>query len=288
MPALSGSSPRDSVPLGVRILTWILVLAALYLLIVFAFWFWQDRFMYFPGPPAGQPPPVAGLELREDWIATPDGERLHAWRARPAGRSDRLGGVLVCHGNGGNIANRQTSAETFAAMGYEVLLFEYRGYGSSSGKTNEEGTYVDAVAAYDRLASSPGIDPDRIVAYGESLGGAVAIELSRRRRLKAVVVESTFTSMPDIGAAVYPWIPVRLLARARYDSIAKVPALGVPLLVIHSPDDDLIPFEQGRRLFEAAREPKHFLATSGRHNDWGFAQTKEWRSLVREFLARGG
>ncbi|MFN0008155.1 MAG: alpha/beta hydrolase [Planctomycetota bacterium] len=268
-------------------MTWILVLAALYLLIVFALWLWQDRFMYFPGPPAGSPPPIAGLESREDWIETPDGERLHAWRVRPGERSDRLGAVLVCHGNGGNIANRQPAAETFAAMEYEVLLLEYRGYGASSGKPGEEGTYVDAVAAYDRLASDPRIDPDRIFAYGESLGGAVAIELSRRRRLKAVVVESTFTSMPDIGAAVYPWLPIRLLARAQYDSIAKVPELGVPLLVIHSPEDDLIPFEHGRRLFEAAREPKRFLATTGRHNDWGFLQTVEWRSLVRDFLARG-
>lgn len=271
---------------------WILALAALYLLVVFAFWLWQDRFTYFPGPPAGPPPAVAGLDLREEWIATPDGERLHAWIVRPATEpateGDRLGAVLLCHGNGGNIADRLPTAETFAAMGYAVLLFDYRGYGGSSGRTDEEGTYVDAVAAYDRLAGDAGIAPDRIVAYGESLGGAVAIELSRRRPLAAVVVESTFTSMPDIGASVYPWIPVRLLARARYDSLAKVASLGVPLLVIHSPQDDLIPFQHGRRLFEAAREPKRFLATSGRHNDWGFLQRAEWRSLVREFLARGG
>ena len=269
-------------------MTWILALAAIYLLVVFAFWFWQDKFMYFPGAPAGAPGPVAGLDLREEWIATPDGVRLHAWYVRPAGTPGPLGAVLVCHGNAGNIAHRQPTAETFAAMGRAVLLFEYRGYGASSGKPDEEGLYVDAVAAYDRLAADPSIAKDRIVAYGESLGGAIAIELSRRRKLAAVVVESTFTSMPDIGAAVYPWIPVRLLSRARYDSVAKVPALGVPLMVIHSPDDDLIPFQQGRRLFEAAREPKQFLATSGRHNDWGFAQTAEWRGLVREFLARGG
>lgn len=270
---------------------WILALAALYLLVVLAFWIWQDRFMYFPGPPAGAPTSAAGLDLREEWIATPDGERLHAWFVRPGtetGSGARLGVVLVSHGNGGNIADRKPTAETFAAMGWAVLMFDYRGYGGSSGKTDEEGTYVDAVAAYDRLAADPGIAADRIVAYGESLGGAVAIELARRRPLAAVVVESTFTSMPDIGAAVYPWIPVRLLARARYDSIGKVPSLGVPLLVIHSPEDDLIPFEHGQRLFEAAGEPKRFLATSGRHNDWGFSQRAEWKNLVREFLARGG
>jgi hypothetical protein len=269
-------------------LIWILVLAALYVLIVAAFWFFQDRLTYFPGPPAGAPAPVAGLELREEWIHTSDGVRLHAWRVRPAGRTERLGAVLVCHGNGGNIAMRGPTAETFAAMGHEVLLLEYRGYGASSGKTSEEGTYLDAVAAYDSLATDPGIDPERIFAYGESLGGAVAIELSRRRKLRALVVESTFTSMPDIGAAVYPWIPVRLLARARYESIAKVPSLGIPLMVIHSPEDDLIPFEQGRRIFEAAGEPKSFLQTSGRHNDWGFAQSLEWRGKVRDFLARDG
>ena len=269
-------------------MTWILAVAAVYLLIVLAFWIWQDRFMYFPGPPVGPPPDVPGLLLREEWIGTPDGQRLHAWTVRPEDAGERIPAVLFCHGNAGTIADRQPTAEAFAAMGYEVLLFDYRGYGGSSGKPSEEGTYVDALAAYDRLAGDPGVDAKRIVVFGESLGGAVAIELAGRRKVSAVVVESTFTSMPDIGASVYPWIPVRLLARARYDSIGKIGSLGVPVLVLHSPDDDLIPFEHGKRLFEAAREPKQFLATSGRHNDWGFLQRAEWKSLVREFLARGG
>jgi len=271
----------------VRRLNWILGLAALYLLVVLAFWLWQDRFVYFPGPPAGAPPASTVVDCAEEWIPTPDGERLHAWLARPRGApaDERLAAVLVSHGNGGTIANRMQTAETFAAMGRAVLMFDYRGYGGSSGKPSEEGTYVDAVAAYDRLAADPRILPDRIVAYGESLGGAVAIELARRRKVEALVVESTFTSLPDIGQAVYPWIPVRFLSRAKYDSAAKIGAIGVPVLVIHSPQDDLIPFEFGRRLFEAAREPKRFLATAGGHNDWGFSQREDWRTLVREFLA---
>jgi uncharacterized protein len=272
-----------------RRLNWILALVVFggaYLLIAFGYWFWQDRLVYFPGVPAGAPPPAAGLEVREEWIGTSDGERLHAWLSRPGGETK--GAVLVCHGNGGNLAMRLPLAETFGAMGLAVLLFDYRGYGASSGKPSEEGTYLDAEAAHDFLAKATGIPPERITAYGESLGGAVAIELARRRKVGAVIVESAFTSMADIGSSIYPWLPVRLLLRSRYESAAKIGALGVPVLVIHSPEDDLIPFEHGKRLFAAASEPKRFLSTSGRHNDWGFSQRGEWRDQVREFLARGG
>jgi fermentation-respiration switch protein FrsA (DUF1100 family) len=295
--------------LGARLVSWILALGAAYLLIVLAYWFWQERLIYFPGPPAGSPPPTPGLAIEETWIETDDGERLHAWLARPSDAGEAgdagdasetasgsptdparagRGAVIVCHGNGGNLSGWLPTAQTFGAMGYVVLLFDYRGYGGSSGRSTEEGTYRDAVAAYDRLTTEAGIDADRIVAYGQSLGGAVAIELAGRRRISAVVVESTFTSMADIGAQVYPWLPVRLLVRARYDSLAKIGSLDVPVMVIHSPEDDLIPFGHGERLFEAAREPKRFLPTSGGHNDWGFARSKAWCGLVREFLSHGG
>ncbi len=270
-------------------LTWFFAVAAVYLLVVLACWVWQERLIYYPGPRPGAPPASRVLSVREEWIETRDGERLHAWLALPhptAGAPVRpAGAVLVCHGNAGNIEMRLPLAEAFAEMGLAVLLFDYRGYGASTGKPGEEGTYLDAEAAYDRLAGEEGFAPERIAIYGESLGGAVAIELALRRKVGAVLVEDSFTSMSSVAGSVYPWLPVRLLLRARYDSAAKIGRLGVPVLVIHSPEDDLVPFAQGRRLFDSASEPKRFLATGGRHGEGGFTQREDWRAQVHTFIA---
>lgn len=272
-----------------RVLIWLLVVLAAYLLVLLAFWIGQERLIYFPGPRPGPPPESPLLTLSEEWIETRDGMRLHGWlalpRARPGDSSAKPAGVvLVCHGNAGNIELRLPLAEAFAGMNFATLLFDYRGYGASTGKPTEEGTYRDAEAAFDRLAGEKGFAPGRIVAFGESLGGAVAIELGLRRKLGAVIVEDTFTSMADIGAGLYPWLPVRLLVRARYDSAAKIGRLEAPVLVIHSPEDDVVPFAHGERLFAAARQPKTFLSTGGLHEDRGFLREPKWGADVRHFL----
>jgi len=270
-----------------RVLSWLLAAVLVYLVVVLAYWLGQERLTYFPGPRPGPLPRVPALEIREEWIETQDGERLHAWFVQPrtsAAGAPPKGAVLVCHGNAGNLEMRLPLAAGFASMGFATLLFDYRGYGASTGKPRELGTYLDAEAACDRLAGGLGFGLERIAAYGESLGGAVAIELALRRRIAAVLVEDTFTSMADMGSRLYPWLPVRLLLRARYDSKSKVPRLAVHLLVIHSPEDDLVPFEFGRELFEAANEPKSFLETGGSHDDLGFLGKDEWIARVRSFL----
>lgn len=270
-----------------RVLPWLLLAAAAYLLVVLAFWLGQERLIFFPGPRPGPPPPSPFVLLSEEWIETRDGARLHGWLATPK-QGEPKGTVLVCHGNAGNIELRLPLAEAFAEMGFATLLFDYRGYGASTGKPTEEGTYRDAESAYDRLVGEKekGFAPGRVVLFGESLGGAVAIELALRRKVAAVLVEDTFTSTADIGAGLYPWLPVRLLVRARYDSLAKIGKIGVPVLVIHSPADDLVPFSHGEKLFAAAREPKRFLSTGGGHEDRGFLQEARWRAEVRSFLER--
>jgi len=269
-----------------RMIPWVAAAVLAYLAVVLAFWIGQNRLIYYPGPTPGPPPASASLDLREEWIETKDGERLHAWLATPKdGRGADLGrGVLVCHGNAGNIASRIPVAEAFASFGFPTLLFDYRGYGGSSGKPTEEGTYLDAEAAFDRFAALLGGSSPRIAVYGESLGGAVAIELARRRKVARVLVEDTFTSLADIASGLYPWLPARTLLRNRYGSLDKVAAIGVPMLVIHSPEDDLVPFALGRKLFDAAREPKTFLETGGRHDEGGFLDEERWRSAVRSFL----
>jgi hypothetical protein len=265
----------------VRVLLPITIAAvALYALLCAAAWIFQDRLVWYPGPPPRRTPADEGLAFDDVVLAARDGARVHAWHVR-AGSA--RGVVVVCQGNAGSIEDRLPLAQAFQRFGYDVLLFDYRAYGGSTGALSEEGTYLDGEAALDHAAAS-GFGPERTVLYGESLGGAVAIELARRRAVAALVVEDTFTSLPDIGAQVYPWLPVRLLARVRYDSIAKVPGLRAPFLVLHSPEDTLVPFAHAERLFAAHPGPKRMLATAGHHNSGGFLQRPEWRADVRRFL----
>jgi hypothetical protein len=258
----------------------LLLLVAGYVAVCVLVWFFQARLVYFPGPAPRLTPAELGLEFRELELAARDGPRLHAWFLPRAGAQ---GAVLVCHGNAGSIEQRIELARTFLELGWAVLLFDYRGYGRSTGHPSEEGTYRDAEAAYRHLLDE-GFATERIVLFGESLGAAVAFELARRASVGAVIAESAFTSIPDMAAEVYPFLPARLLARMRYDNLAKVAYLGVPLLVIHSPEDEIVPAELGRRLFAAAREPKRLLLTGGGHNDGGFQLRAEWRAEVGEFL----
>lgn len=255
---------------------------ALYALVVFVAWYFQDRLVWYPGPPPTLTPAAITAPFEDLELAARDGAAVHAWHVRAP---DPRGAVLVCHGNAGSIEGRLPLARTFRSLGYDVLLFDYRQYGRSRGTLSEEGTYLDAEAAYDHLLAR-GFSPGRIVAYGESLGGAVAVELARRRPCAALFVEDTFTALPDVGAEVYPWLPVRWISRARYDSLGKVGALSVPFLVAHSPDDHLVPFHHGQRLFAAHPGPKEFLETRGGHNGGGFLQRAEWVERVAGFLGR--
>jgi hypothetical protein len=242
----------------------------------------QAKLVYFPGPVPRTTPADSGLEFRELELRTRDGVGLHGWFL-PA--QDARGAVLVSHGNAGTIEFRVELARAFVELGWSVLLYDYRGYGKSAGSPDEQGTYRDAEAAYEHLTTALGFAPGRVVLFGESLGGAVTIELARHRPCAAVICESAFTSLPDVGAKAYPFLPVRWIARFRYDGLAKVAELGVPLLLIHSPADEIVPVEHARRLFAAAREPKRLLLTGGGHNDGGFQQRPEWRTEVGSFLA---
>lgn len=238
----------------------------------------QDRLVWFPGPPPAVDPGVLGLPYEEARITTEDGAALHAWFV-PSGPE----AVLVSHGNAGTVAERLPLADAFLRMGRSVLLYDYRGYGRSEGRPDEEGTYRDAVAAFDWLVAR-GFAPGQITAYGESLGAAVSVELAQRREPARLVVEHAFVSVPEIGARVYPWLPVRLLARIHYNSLDDAPELHLPVLVVHSPEDELVPIGHGRRLYDALPGPKRFLETGGGHNDGGFLQRAEWRETVRQFL----
>ncbi len=262
-----------------------LVLAALLIIRLLVRKFERHQ-MYYPIRDLEATPDLAGMDYQEVETAAEDGVRIHGWWIpAAAGRAT----VLFCHGNAGNISHRLESVAVFHRLGLNVLIFDYRGFGRSEGSPDEEGTYLDAAAAYRLLREERGIDPERTIIFGRSLGGAVAIELARRTEAAALIVESTFTSAADMGKLIYPFLPIRLLIRNRYDSLAKVGGLDLPVLVIHSPDDELVPFEMGERLFRAAAgEPKEFFPISGGHGD-GFLVTGEAYSKgIDSFLKKIG
>ena len=260
------------------VLSYLVVCLLLYLL--------QDRLIFFPGEAPTATPRSIGLEFEEVHLGTEDGLELHGWwiPARDGGR----GAVLVAHGNAGNIGHRLGLARAFHGMGLAVLLFDYRGYGNSEGAPSEEGLYLDAEAAHDHLLHERQLAKEEIVVYGESLGGGVAVELALRRGCAGLITESAFTSLPDVAAGHYKGLPVRWLARYRFDNASKLPRIGRPYLALHSPDDEIVPFEHAERLFAAAREPKRLARTEGGHNDGGFlarsASVERVRSFVDEVL----
>lgn len=260
-------------------------LAIAYCAVVALVWLFQERLVYFPGigREAMVTPQAYGLAFEEATIATADGEKLAAWWV-PA--ENARGTVLMFHGNAGNISHRLEYLGMFHRLRYSTLIVDYRGYGHSTGTPSEQGTYRDAEAAWDHLLHARGARPADVVILGESLGGAVAAWLAIRVGPRAVVLASTFTSVPDLGAQVYPFLPVRLISRFSYDNIAAVKALKSPLLVAHSRNDDIIPFSHGKALFEAANEPKQFLEMQGGHNDGFIFVRPEWTAQLAAFLER--
>ena len=243
----------------------------------------QGRLIYFPTIGLSTDPSSAGMEFEEVEVETEDGVRIFGWLI-PA--PNAKGVLLFSHGNGGSIEHRLLHARTFRDMGLSVLLYDYRGYGRSEGRPGEEGTYLDAVAVHDYLTGERGVDPARLLLFGESLGVAVSIELARRRTVGGMIAESGFTSLKNVGAHHYPWLPVGLLLRHRYENEEKIGELDVPVFFIHSPADEIVPFSHSRSLLAAAAEPKDLLETAGGHNDGGFLQRPEWRRRVRDWAYR--
>ncbi|HPC83188.1 MAG TPA: alpha/beta hydrolase [Thermoanaerobaculaceae bacterium] len=229
-----------------------------------------------------------GCAFEDRFLATADGVRLHAWWVSPPnpplpGETTRPT-LLYLHGNAGNLSHRGTVAATLARrLGMDVLVLDYRGYGRSEGSPHESGLYEDARAAWRHLTVDRAVPARRIVVYGKSLGGGVATQLASEVQPAGLVLQSTFTSIPDMAAHHYPFVP-RLLLRTRMDSLSKIERVGCPLLVIHSHADEIVPFAHGQRLFAAAREPKRLFAVErAGHNDTFDAGGEALLAALAEF-----
>lgn len=222
-----------------------------------------DRMVFQPTPGEDLRPSDVGLSGEDVFLDTDDGVRVHAYWL-PAADADRA--ILFLHGNAGNASHRLPNAALLVRMGANVLLMDYRGYGKSEGRPSERGVYADARAGLAHLVESRGIPQERIVLFGRSLGGSVAVELARGRTLAGVILESTFTSIADVARSAVG--PLAVLAGRRFDSRSKIGELQSPLLFFHGDRDGIVPYALGRELYEAAPDPKAFETIPGAgHND---------------------
>jgi len=246
-------------------------------------WRWFERSnLYYPSRDISALPRTYGLESEEVFLTTQDGKRIHAWFI-PSRTKDPMT-LLLCHGNAGNISDRVHKAALLHKVGAAVLLFDYRGYGKSEGTPSEEGTYRDAEASFQYLTGLRGIPLQRIVFYGESLGTAVAVEMAKRHAAGGLILESAFTSTVDMAKIYFPWLPARWIVTYRYDSLSKMPGITVPLLVLHSPSDEIVPYRMGQALYAAAPGDKRFVDLTGSHNDGYLESGDRYPEAVRQFL----
>jgi fermentation-respiration switch protein FrsA (DUF1100 family) len=255
------------------------IAAALWLALCVLAYVLQEKLIFFPGPPPSATPRSVGLEYESVELTAADGARIAAWWI-PAPNARRA--VVLCHGNAGSIENRIDLARQFHEWGWSTLSFDYRGFGASTGKPSVAGVALDADAAYDFVAQrAPGIP---VLAWGESLGGAVAAELSTRRAVDVVVLESSFTSLADIGGAAYPILPVRWILRGDLDTRGALARTNAAVFVLHGEDDTVVPYEHATKLFEAARGRRELCRFHGGHNDRGWAADASARECVRRFV----
>lgn len=265
----------------------LLIVAGCYLLLVGFIYLTQASMLYLPGMPGRQldaTPEGIGLEYEDVSLETSDGIRVHGWFV--PGASSRT--LLYFHGNAGNISHRLHTIRQFHELGLAVFIIDYRGYGQSAGKPSEEGLYRDGEAAWQYLVEVRSVPAEHIVIFGRSLGASVAAWLAAGKSPGALIVDSAFTSVPDAGQEIYPWLPVRLLARFRHATKEHVTKTSCPVLVVHSRDDEIIPFHHGEAVFEAANEPKSFLELRGGHNDAHFTSEPAYLEGLRHFLQEIG
>lgn len=234
---------------------------------------WNEDAIVFPVDqrtrPLVPPDPALGLEPRRVETVTTDGVRLVGWVMADDHSAPNAPWMLILHGNGENISNTARTAHYrgLRALGLNLIAFDYRGYGESEGRPSEAGLYRDADAIWSFARDSLGVDRRQIILFGHSLGTAVAVDLACRVAPRAVVLEGAFTSLTDVGRRLYPFVPVRLLARNRFAAAEKIARVSSPKLFLHARGDDVIPPDLGRDLFELAGEPKRFVELRGGHND---------------------
>ncbi len=267
----------------IRILLGTLALFSFIIFLILYIKYYERKGIYFPARKIHLTPKDMGLEFEDVYFSSSDGIRLNGWFI-PAGESRAT--ILFCHGNAGNISHRIEVIYLFNKLGLNVFIFDYRGYGRSQGSPTEEGLYMDAQAAYKYLVEKRNLKEESIVVYGKSIGANVAVELCSKVKTAALISESAFTSALDMGKKLFPFLPLKWLISIKFDALSKIKDIIVPKLIIHSKDDRIIPFKHGRKLFEAAPEPKEFYPMRGGHNEALFLAKEDFVDKIDVFLQK--
>ena len=261
---------------------WIVIaIVGAYIVLAGFLFIFQANYVYYPERILIADPSKIGLDYENVQFETVDGVSLSGWFI-PSDNS--RGVILFCHGNAGNISHRLESIQIFHRLELDVFIFDYRGYGQSEGKPTEHGTYEDAEAAWRYLVEERQTSPSQVVVFGRSLGATIAAWLVQNHTPKALILESAFTSLPDIAATLYPYLPVRWLLRFEYNTAKYLGEVDCPVLIIHSREDEIMPFSHGRQLFEIAGEPKRFLEISGTHNEGFITSGRYYEEGLNAFI----
>jgi fermentation-respiration switch protein FrsA (DUF1100 family) len=244
-------------------------------------YFQQAGMIFYPVSELIQTPADWGMEYEDVTVDTEDGLKLHGWYI-PHPQADNV--LLFFHGNAGNISHRRESIEIFHRLGLDVYIIDYRGYGKSEGSPGEKGFYRDARAAWRFLTEAKGYTPDRIVIFGRSLGGAVAAKLASEVRARGLILESTFSSAKDFARVVFRILSRLVVIRYDFNTAGNLQQVDYPVLVLHSPDDEIMPFHLGRKVFQSANEPRHFVTMRGDHNNGFYLSQPVYEQELESWL----
>lgn len=246
----------------------------------------EKQMIYYPSkyPEGFWEPERFGVSVEDCWFTADDGTRLHGWYAK--GTESNLDLTLLWyHGNAGNITHRLENMRDLLGLGVNVFIIDYRGYGKSDGDPDEPGIYKDGIAAYDYLIDEKDLTKDNIVLFGRSLGAAVAVEVATKRDVRGMILESAFTDAKAMARIIMPFVPVGAVISSKFDSVGKIKDIHIPVLFTHGDRDSIVPIDLGKKLFEAANEPKYFYTIEGAdHNDTYIVGGKEYYQQFKQFL----
>jgi len=258
----------------------LLTIVAIYLFLQLLLFLVQGQMLFLPDGTISRTPEIYGLQWENAQLQTADGITLHGWYV-PHKESDQV--LLFSHGNAGNISYRLELLEMFHRHGFSTFIYDYRGYGKSGGRPGEKGLYRDVEAAWHYLVDEQGYRPEQIILYGRSLGGAVSAHLAKQVKPAALILDSAFTGARQVATEIFPFVP-GWLVRFRFNTIDYLREVSAPVLVMHSPDDEIIGFHHGEELYAAASNPRKLVRLQGGHNDNVFITGDRYFEEIRDFL----
>lgn len=259
----------------------IIIIFFIYIALCFFVFFYQKSFIFSPSKDVLEIP--KSMNIEEVFFYTDDNIKLNAWYLNNNSKKT----VLFFHGNAGNISHRTKQMEVFSELGLNALIFDYRGYGKSEGEIiNEEDLYSDAKASLNYLLQIKHLQEKDIIIWGRSLGGAIAIDTAQNRFFSAIVIESSFFSMDEMAKKQFLFLPVNLLSKFHFRSDKKIKNILSKLLIIHSKGDEVIPLENGKKLFDNANLDKEFLEISGSHNNGFIESNSLYIETLKNFLIK--